>query len=110
MGVSAIIPVESMDAANAHLDALGFGPDNFSVPFKAPDGAGFAALHCWDRGKFKTAISAMIASGKYPGLAMRDTVRETLSTLAATRALARVEIDDIESLQTVFTRLKERTI
>jgi hypothetical protein len=34
MGFSAIIPVAALEAANAALDAQGFGPDNFSVPLR----------------------------------------------------------------------------
>lgn len=32
MGISAIIPATELMAANAALEAAGFGPENFSVP------------------------------------------------------------------------------
>lgn len=32
MGFSVIIPAADLDAANASLEAAGFGPDNFAVP------------------------------------------------------------------------------
>jgi len=58
---SATIPVKFVGAANAELEAQGFGPLNFSVPAQtvgAP-GADFAGLHCWPHPAFRAAVEAL---------------------------------------------------
>lgn len=58
-----------MQAANAHLDELGFGPDNFSVPMKASGDSGtHAGVHCWGDAAFEAALNDMAASGNFPGM------------------------------------------
>lgn len=70
---SASIPVALVEAANAHLDSLGFGPNNFSIPASA-DGvaATHAGFHCWHDAPFRQAIQTMVDSGEYPGLTVTD--------------------------------------
>lgn len=68
MTVSATIPVEHMDAANAELEELGHGSRNFSImlhPGNAP--ATHAGLHAWDDPGFLQAVQSL----SYPGLVIR---------------------------------------
>lgn len=68
MTISASIPVEYMDAANAELDAGGFGATNFSVPVRSGTvAATHAAFHSWDDAAFLAAVQAL----DYPGLVVR---------------------------------------
>jgi hypothetical protein len=70
---SASLPVALVEAANAHLDSLGYGPNNFSVPASANGTAAtHAGLHCWHHAAFRSALDAMVASGSYPGLTVTD--------------------------------------
>jgi hypothetical protein len=48
MTIVAIVPVADMAAANAALDAAGFGPKNFSVAGYASTGATHGGLAAWD--------------------------------------------------------------
>jgi hypothetical protein len=70
MGFSAIIPVDQVIAANAALEAQGFGPNNFSVPLlAAPDGVDLThlGLNCAaDSEALKQAIEAI------PGVSIQD--------------------------------------
>lgn len=59
MSICAIIPVASLAAANAALEAQGFGPNNFSVPAYGATGATHAALHAWDDPPFNAAVKAI---------------------------------------------------
>lgn len=70
---SAIVPVELMDAANAELEAE-HGPGNFSraTATGSTGSATHALLHCWDIPAFRQAVQALIDSGNYPGLKIRD--------------------------------------
>lgn len=67
---SAIIPIAQMQAANAALEAQGFGPNNFSVPAYDNKAATHAALHAWNDPVFKAAVAAIanveIAEGSNP--------------------------------------------
>jgi len=58
---SAIIPAVDAKAANAELEAQGFGPDNFSVPTKSASatGADYAGLHTWSNDAFEAAVRAL---------------------------------------------------
>lgn len=68
MTLSATIPVEHMDAANAELEAAGHGPGNFSVPLReGSEAATHAGLHAWDNPAFQAAIETL----DYPGLVIR---------------------------------------
>ena len=60
---SAHIPVAKVGAANAELEAQGFGPNNFSVPVASAGavGADFAALHTWGHDAFRAAVEALDA-------------------------------------------------
>ena len=56
---SAIIPVANMDTANSELEALGYGPNNFSVPaFNGPN-PGYGLLHSWNDPGLLLALSTM---------------------------------------------------
>jgi hypothetical protein len=70
---SASIPVALVEAANTHLDELGFGPNNFSIPASA-DGvaATHAGFHCWHDAAFRQAIQDMVDGGEFPGLVVTD--------------------------------------
>ena len=59
MSICAIIPVASLSAANAALEAQGFGIGNFSVPAYGATGATHAALHAWDDPPFNAAVKAI---------------------------------------------------
>ena len=61
---SAHIPVAKVGAANAELEAQGFGPNNFSVPVASAGavGADFAALHTWSHDAFRAAVEALDAA------------------------------------------------
>lgn len=59
MSICAIIPVASLAAANAALEAQGFGIGNFSVPAYGATGATHAALHAWDDPPFNAAVKAI---------------------------------------------------
>jgi hypothetical protein len=58
---SAIVPGDFAAQANADLDALGYGPRNFSVPAKSAGatGADWVGLHCWDIPDFRAAVEAL---------------------------------------------------
>jgi hypothetical protein len=59
-GFSASIPVASMVAANTSLAALGFGPNNFSVPtYTDKDVPTYAILHSWGHAAFEAAVAAI---------------------------------------------------
>ncbi len=60
MTFSASISIADLEAANAALDALGFGPDNFSVPLRSGTGAAtHAGFHSWTAGDFYDAVVAL---------------------------------------------------
>lgn len=59
MSICAIIPVASSAAANAALEAQGFGIGNFSVPAYGATGATHAALHAWGDPPFNAAVKAI---------------------------------------------------
>src|SRR5690606_4684233 len=59
MSIVAIVPVAHMAAANAELEAQGFGPGNFSVQCFGATGCTHAALHCWPDAAFKTALESI---------------------------------------------------
>lgn len=59
MSLAAVIPIASLAAANASLEAQGCGPRNFSVPLYASTGPTHAALHAWDDPVFVPAIKAL---------------------------------------------------
>lgn len=59
MSLCAIIPVANLAAANASLEAAGFGPRNFSVPAYGATGATHAALHAWGDSAFVAAVKAI---------------------------------------------------
>ena len=59
MSLCAVIPVAGLAAANATLEAQGFGPANFSVPAYGATGATHAALHAWDDPPFNAAVKAI---------------------------------------------------
>jgi hypothetical protein len=70
MGFSAIIPVADMDAANATLEAGGFGADNFTVPLRegvSDTEATHGGLNMsGDSSAFKAAVEAV------PGVSVQD--------------------------------------
>ena len=58
MSICAIVHVDHMKAANAALEAAGFGPGNFSVPCYGATGCTHAAMHAWDDPRFLEALEA----------------------------------------------------
>lgn len=108
---SASIPVALVDAANAHLASLGFGPNNFSVPASA-DGqyATHAGFHCWHMPAFRAAIEAMLTSGIWPGLSVTDGTGEpNFKTHCTAKTLTWVEQADVWT-QNPIMKDHERTI
>ena len=81
MSLVAVIPVASMQAANAALESAGFGPSNFSVAAYGPSGVTFAALHAWPDAAFTAAVSAIagVTVDTQPG----DPVARTAAAIAA---------------------------
>jgi hypothetical protein len=69
MGFSAIIPVGQMDAANAALEAQGFGPGNFSVALRAPGAAEASHAGLNSQGYPQGFWAAVLA---LPGVSVRD--------------------------------------
>jgi len=62
MSIAAIVPVASVAAANAALDAQGFGPGCFSIPVLAGGvRPAFGSLHSWDVPGFLAALEAIPA-------------------------------------------------
>jgi hypothetical protein len=67
MSFSAIIPAANMAAANATLDAAGWGPANFSVPaYSTVATPQSAMLHAWGPAEFRAAVAAL------PGVVILD--------------------------------------
>ena len=58
MSICAVIPVANMAAANAALEALGWGPTNFSVPAYGNGNPTHAACHAWGPVALENAIKA----------------------------------------------------
>lgn len=72
MTISASVSKTQRDAANAALENLGFGPDNFSVPLhQGVSPATHYGLHAWDDADFIAAIEALSVASlrilKQPG-------------------------------------------
>jgi len=59
MSLVAIIPAQYLLAANAALEAAGFGPKNFSVTTYTSGRASHAALHAWHDAAFEAAVTAL---------------------------------------------------
>jgi len=77
MNFSSSIPVAQMQAANATLEAQGFGPDNFSVPAYAGPSATYALLHCWHSPVFEAAVAAI------PGVVIQQELADPIATTTA---------------------------
>jgi len=76
MSFSAIIPVANLDAANAALEAQGFGPENFSVPLRAAgaEEASHAGLNMMgDDPAFQAAVAAL------PGVSLQTAPAGTVA-------------------------------
>ena len=56
---SASIPAANMQAANAELEELGHGPNNFSVPAYAGPSPSVALLHAWGDPVFEAAVASI---------------------------------------------------
>jgi hypothetical protein len=79
-GFSAVIPAAQMNDANAELEALGWGPGNFSVPAFAGASPTHATFHAWNDPAFEAAVAAI------PGVIMQEglsTPYETVNTACA---------------------------
>jgi len=64
MSISATIPQDKVAEANDALEALGFGPGNFSVPLRSgTEGATHAGLHSWDDSSFLAALQGLDITG-----------------------------------------------
>lgn len=59
MSLCAIIPVANMASANATLQGLGFGEDNFQVPSYVNGVAKYGSLHAWNDTAFSDAVKAI---------------------------------------------------
>jgi hypothetical protein len=73
MTITATIPAQYAEQANGDLEALGFGPDNFSVPL-AGETETHVGFHAWDNSPFLAAVQSL----DYPGLEI--TVGTTIDT------------------------------
>jgi len=63
MSLSATIPIARAEAANAQLEALGFGPANFSVKVKVNPNAQathMALQHTAPNPEFEAAVAALV--------------------------------------------------
>lgn len=79
-GFSAIIPVANMAAANATLEAQGFGPMNFAAPAFSSAQPSHAMFHAWNDPLFRAAVEAL------PNVVIQDgleTPRETVNVMAS---------------------------
>ena len=56
---SASIPAADMQAANAELEELGHGPNNFAVPAYAGPSPSVALLHSWGDPAFEAAVASL---------------------------------------------------
>lgn len=72
---SASIPVASMQAANATLNAAGYGPDNFSAPAYNNANPSLGVMHSWSNAAFEAAVAAI--SGVVIQQALTDPVITT---------------------------------
>ena len=81
MSLCAIIPVANLAAANASLEAAGFGPRNFSVPAYGATGATHAALHALEDAAFIAAVGAI--AGVVLDNSSGDPVARTQALIAA---------------------------
>ena len=80
MSIFAIIPIENVAAANASLEAAGFGPRNFSVPAYAGPGATHAAMHAWDDPALLEAL------GDIAGVVVSETDDDPITAVKAIMA------------------------
>lgn len=89
--ISSTIPVAQMDAINAELETLGFGPCNFSIPLRTgTTDATHAGLHCWDIPDFRAALETLQAT--YLDLRLTEgDGRPNLDEHMATNALTKWE-------------------
>lgn len=77
MSLCAIIPAAQMSAANAALQAAGYGPSNFSVQCFANAAPEFAALHTWGPPDFIAAVKTQ------PGVIVDDGTGDPVARLTA---------------------------
>ncbi|NJL70360.1 MAG: hypothetical protein HC888_01520 [Candidatus Competibacteraceae bacterium] len=78
MSFSATIPAASVETANATLEGLGFGPNNFSRPTRTGSAdATHAGLHSWGNAAFRAAVAAL------PGVQITDGAANTDVTFEA---------------------------
>ena len=73
----AIIPAANLQAANATLEAAGFGPNNFSAVSFSNGRATHAAMHAWNDPAFSTAVKAL------PGVAYDESEGDPVSRTKA---------------------------
>lgn len=73
MSIFAILPIENVAAANAALEAQGFGPGNFYIPAYGSSGPTHGATHCWDSDAFAAAVKAL------PGVVWDESNTEPLT-------------------------------
>lgn len=57
-GMIAITPIDNQEAANAHLEEEGFGPNNFSTTALVDGVPTYALLHAWPDEVFEAALEA----------------------------------------------------
>ena len=86
MSLVAILPIASVVAANAALQAAGFGPDNCSVPAysKVNPAPSHAALHSWSDAVFESAVTAI--AGVITDIDNGDPITRTQALITAQAA------------------------
>lgn len=99
MSICAIIPVASLSAANAALEAQGFGIGNFSVPAYGATGATHAALHAWDDPPFNAAVKAI--AGVVYAEGTGDPVARTKALIEAQGAQWGAQLPELPSTGTL---------
>jgi hypothetical protein len=82
---SAIINVKLAVKANSKLEALGFGPNNFSIPAYKKSKQSHAFLHSWYDQAFYDAVSAiknvLIFEDNDPQVLVQEAVDDVGATL-----------------------------
>lgn len=80
--IAVTIPVALVQQANEELEALGFGPANFSVALESGGAVTHFGLSCWELEDFRAALESMLP--RYPGMV----AGESLDSIMEQQALA----------------------
>ena len=101
MSLCAILPVANLLAANAALQAKGFGPGNFSVVSFTGGAATHAALHAWHDPAFVAAVKAI--AGVVTDESTGDPVARTKALIEAQGAKWGAQAPELPSTGNVAT-------